>query len=756
MLSGPSAMDRVLDRLDGVEGSGDQRRAYCPAHQEPGTARSRTSLAISAKESGVGIYCHAGCTTHDVLDAIGLEMRDLFNQNGSPDRLSRVKKAGRKTTSLSDAIALLEGKFGGKATAFEYPDADGVPMFVVLRVDLPDGSKQFRQLTHVNDGIFAWQGPGPNRPLYRLPELHARPDDIVVLVEGEKCVESLRGLGFLSTTPSQGSKAPSKTEWSAMADRQVVIAPDNDKPGRMFVTAVARLCRAAGATSVRIMEVPVDDTGDDIADYVQSQRDLGVVDSELRQEIQRLVDAAVDATPEGPEKTSESPTQTRPFPVSAFPRYCREIAESGAGAQGVDVAFWAVPMLAILAGCIGGSRRIRIKADWSEPAILWAVLVAPSGMGKSPGMKALLRPVRERDKLYYDQNREAAQRHEQEVLDAKKHQEAPPGRPPMRAVAIDDVTMEAVVCRLADNTRGLLLTNDELVGWLRSFDKYRSSGDDREKWLRIYDGDSIKVDRKATSGGPRQTLIERAVISVVGTTQPKTAAKFLKGDVQSSGLTPRLLIASPPIRPTLWTDAEIPGEHVRQWRRVVDALLDLTHDAQNPVELSLTEDATAAYRDWFNSIVMRQWDATTSGNEVVSAALGKARGLVARVSLVLALASKAEAGTAELLRSITSDDVRAAIEIIEWFLLEAERFYQSWTEQTPAARAKLDDRVREAMRTHVNLTTGQVRDKLHRNVSAENVRESLLRLYSNGVLELEKRHPGAKGGRPTEVWTHVD
>ena len=95
------------------------------------------------------------------------------------------------------------------------------------------------------------------------------------------------------------------------------------------------------------------------------------------------------------------------------------------------------------------------------------------------------------------------------------------------------------------------------------------------------------------------------------------------------------------------------------------------------------------------------------------------------------------------------------IEIVEWFLVEAERCFQFWTEQTPEARAKLDDRVLEVMRTHVNLTTGQVRDKLHRNVSAEDVRESLIRLYSKGLLELEERQPGAKGGRPTEVWTHV-
>ena len=63
-----------LDRLDGVAGGNNQYSARCPAHDD-----RTASLSVSTGQDGkILLHCHAGCTTPDILTAIGLEPKDLF------------------------------------------------------------------------------------------------------------------------------------------------------------------------------------------------------------------------------------------------------------------------------------------------------------------------------------------------------------------------------------------------------------------------------------------------------------------------------------------------------------------------------------------------------------------------------------------------------------------------------------------------------------------------------------------------------
>jgi hypothetical protein len=72
-----TAVDKVLDRLDGVRRSGNLRwMAKCPAHLD-----KTPSLSIRAQDDGrVLIHCFAQCPTSDVLQAIGLDFADLFDK----------------------------------------------------------------------------------------------------------------------------------------------------------------------------------------------------------------------------------------------------------------------------------------------------------------------------------------------------------------------------------------------------------------------------------------------------------------------------------------------------------------------------------------------------------------------------------------------------------------------------------------------------------------------------------------------------
>jgi hypothetical protein len=50
----------------------------------------------------------------------------------------------------------------------------------------------------------------------------------------------------------------------------------------------------------------------------------------------------------------------------------------------------------------------------------------------------------------------------------------PPVRPKMRRCIVDDITVEALATRLEQNPRGFLSAHDELTGFIRGLDQYKS------------------------------------------------------------------------------------------------------------------------------------------------------------------------------------------------------------------------------------------------------------------------------------------
>jgi hypothetical protein len=73
-----SALDALLRRFEDVKEHNGYFMALCPAHHD-----RDPSLSISQADDGrVLIKCHAGCATESIVEAIGLEMSDLFDDGG--------------------------------------------------------------------------------------------------------------------------------------------------------------------------------------------------------------------------------------------------------------------------------------------------------------------------------------------------------------------------------------------------------------------------------------------------------------------------------------------------------------------------------------------------------------------------------------------------------------------------------------------------------------------------------------------------
>ena len=70
-----SKVQTLLERLQKVRREREgQWNACCPAHDD-----KSPSLAVGETPDGrVLVHCHSGCSVHDVLAAVGLDMTDLY------------------------------------------------------------------------------------------------------------------------------------------------------------------------------------------------------------------------------------------------------------------------------------------------------------------------------------------------------------------------------------------------------------------------------------------------------------------------------------------------------------------------------------------------------------------------------------------------------------------------------------------------------------------------------------------------------
>ena len=161
---------------------------------------------------------------------------------------------------------------GEPSQVWAYRDAVGALLGYVCRFEGTDGGKEILPRTYCEangERAWHWHGWDTPRPLYGLDRLAARPDVVVVAVEGEKTADAAGQLFAeeVAITSPGGSKAAGKVDWSILHGRVVIVWPDADAAGARYAADVARLARAAAAADVRVVELPAELTeGWDLAD----------------------------------------------------------------------------------------------------------------------------------------------------------------------------------------------------------------------------------------------------------------------------------------------------------------------------------------------------------------------------------------------------------------------------------------------------------------------------------------------------------
>ena len=686
----------------------------------------------------------------------------------------------------------------------EYTAQDGKPLHWRIRLKNPDtGDKWIRPIRLTDKGYTLGEPDYPEgKPLYRLHDLATRPDDAVIVCEGEWCADALAKAGALATTSGAADSA-GKTDWRPLAGRTVTIWPDNDEAGQRYAEAVADALRAQGC-GVRVIDVaalnmaPKADAVDWLATNPGATATdvlaLACTEAPWRDvsDAQAPSTADFDAGTAWPEP---KPIQAALHPVPAFdpdtllPEALRGWIMDEADRMPCPPDFIAVGALVALGAIIGARCAIKPKSrdSWLIVPNLWGGIVGLPSAKKSPAIGAALKPLDrliarameahradveafDSEKTVFEAKKEAIEhRIKAAAKDAKKgdldgiarelqgHRQQAPEAPILRRYKSNDTTVEKLGELLRENPSGLLVMRDELVGLIASWDKEGREGE-RAFYLEAWNGNaSFDTDRI----GRGSIFIPNLCVSIFGGIQPDKLTGYLEqaaNALANDGMLQRFqLLVFPDHRAWEWRD-RIPAKEARDRAfAVFDTLADFDPVAWGaaPVDdfakfpyFRFDEAAQEIFIEWSGDLHRARLPA--EDHPIIAQHLAKFDKLFPALALILHLTDCAASGQRGPVSAAAALRAAAWCDYLE---AHARRCYGLLTDDGLRAAQALADKVRQGKLID-GFTARDVRRNQWRNLTSdEAVQAALDWLEDEDWLQAEEVG-GAGPGTGRRTWRY--
>lgn len=173
-------------------------------------------------------YCHACGEGRDFFDFYA-RVHGLNAERDFPSILDGIAK--EFSIACADRHETQKKKL---VKTYDYQDETGALQHQSCRYEPKEFS--FRR----PDGHGGWINDlkGVRRVIYNLPEVYKAVE--VLIVEGEKDVETLRRLGFAATCNRGGARNWKPEDSEYLRDKKAVVFADNDEPGREHQQTVAQ------------------------------------------------------------------------------------------------------------------------------------------------------------------------------------------------------------------------------------------------------------------------------------------------------------------------------------------------------------------------------------------------------------------------------------------------------------------------------------------------------------------------------------
>ena len=541
---------------------------------------------------------------------------------------------------------------------------------------------------------------------------HSKTDPLII-AEGYATAVSIHeatGMGVLVAFSAGNLLAVSKVARNHSATREIILAADYDLPSDAYPgqggIGLAKAREAAmaidGFLAIPHLDGRTHCDFNDVACIAGLQKVVQQIAARSRPQAPQIVEGST-GVPDIP--SSEILPPPPPVPMEAFPPQLRSLIEETATAFTVPLQIPASVLLVLTACLVGRTRAIQIKHGWYEHGNIWLVLVAPSGMGKTPISSVFFRPVEEMESRCFLEWKEANAAFLLALQEFNKSKSEERGEAPVQPKRVqyylDESTVEALADALEQNPRGVLWKTDELAGMLADFDKYNPSGKGggtRARLLSTYDCQSWKSNRRDAS---RNLHIPAACVSIFGGIQPGMMARTFDGADRDSGFLPRFMfIRAERESPALWNDYSLSPSSESLLRQITSKLSAFTLQILDtggtaPYVIPLTPEARNAYVHWYDALAKEGWAAL---NDTASDALcQKLKGQALRLCVLLHSLDAALAGTNGL-NPVPEDTMHRALLLADWVKAhQAQTWKMFSTEGKARAGSPIERAIMEAL-----------------------------------------------------------
>src|SRR5215204_820042 len=549
-------LNKVLDQLEDYSQRGDGFRARCPAHN----GESEDSPSVQENEDGkVLLHCHSGCGNEEIIEALDLEMSDLFSGNGK----GKGKPIGPPAKEDKPAEVLTVEELPGTINEyFGFKDEEGKLLYIQQHK-----GAYYRVVGEDEDGDpLLVKGLGDlEKTLFELPVLlrAVEEGEPVAHVEGCKDVLTAKERLGVAATTSGGTKTwKSEFAENYRGAKEVWVIPDNDDEGADYAAKVAQDLLGVAET-VKIIELPSLPEKGDLTDWLDDGHTV-----EEFFEIVKTTPARDSgrAWPEKPSPLDIRMPDVEEFDEDLLPESLREwVFDVAKRMDNAAPDFTAAAAVVQAAALIGRKVGIYPKRhdDWMVIPNLWGSLVGPPPSMKTPALEQTTKPTKRLAARAARDHEEALKQHELDIMVAaaeksalKKQLEdkakkvaagdAPrsemdairekiealkePEEPTHKRYITNDATIEKLAEILAVNPDGVLYYRDELMGWLRGLDKAGRESD-RAFFLEAWNGNgSHEVDRI----GRGSVHVPALCVSILGGIQPGPLTKYVSDALEEA------------------------------------------------------------------------------------------------------------------------------------------------------------------------------------------------------------------------------
>ena len=337
----------------------------------------------------------------------------------------------------------------------------------------------------------------------------------------------------------------------------------------------------------------------------------------------------------------------------------RKIIKSVCGTFNSPTGFYIPSILSAVSTAIGKNVTIQDCRGVKEKAALYMCIVAASGTGKTPAANWCMQPIKdietEKFKAYLNEKTEAEDNDE---IFKNSHS----------SLYITDATTEALVSNLS-RSNSILYFRDELIGWLKDMNKYRSGGgSDDLLFMQIWNSnDTIRTERQTKS-----TLVENPYLNVLGGTQPKRLSEFTQKFATDSGFFQRILFAYP--------DAKIQDrtnkKEDKQLKCLYSQLITEIYNKctlPNEIVLEISEAGNNQITDFVNNFIKKQQRLFHS-NSLLVECLSKLETYILRFVLIFEMMDSDEI---KWTGSVSDNSITKAISTVIYFYFNTQKIIHS-------------------------------------------------------------------------------